>query len=70
MHVPVLTEKNRLQSRQRNGIVGCVVRSCTLSEPHSGQQRPLGQRVAINHLSAAASVGNFSYNSSNVIPFL
>ena len=55
-------------SLQRYDMVLCLQPVCTFSDPHSGQQIPVGQRSAMNHASAVASSGNIVRNCLRVNP--
>ena len=70
MSVPVLTEKSLRQSRQRYGCGLRVLLSWMLTEPHLGQQTPVGQRFLTNHFSAVALSGNIFIISTNDNPVL
>ena len=68
--VPVLSENMRRfgQSRHRCVIVGCAMPHWILREPQCRQYGPSGQRSAVNHASAASSVGNIRKSRSRDRP--
>ncbi len=71
MTVPVLVLKNcvgQAFSRQRYFMVRCLSRICTLSDPHLGQQIPVGQRCSTNHFSAVSLSGNVLSSCLSVVP--
>ena len=70
MTVPVLTEKSVRQARQRKGWGLRVGRSLTLSDPHSGQRTPSGQRMPTSSFSTAASSENMRAACMIERPFL
>ena len=68
--MPVLVlKRGRPQacSRQRYGMA-CLQPTCTFTEPHLGQQMPLGQRWRMNHCSAVSSFGYSLMNCLSEMP--